>query len=173
MLTIGLLFEDYVTRGQVGSGYGREIGSGLGGVLGGLGLGALGFFGAGGFANPIGGLAFAVPAVIGALGGGAAGNIIGSKVGSKMISNPDQPADFSNKWHRLGYVWDEGPRVQWNDILSSYNAKNRQAQALKRMGYDDVAVHSATNPGFDKNGVPNATPGSVALSDPVHRVVNR
>ncbi len=176
MLTTSLLFEDYVTRGQVGSGFGRSIGSGLGAIAGGLGLGALGFYGIGGFDTPtpeLVPLAITLPSIVGALGGGAAGNIVGSKIGSKVISEPDKPADFGNKWHRWGYVTDEGPRVQWSDILSSYNAKSRQAKALRRMGYDDIAIHSAINPGLDKNGIPNETPQSVALTEPIKPVVNK
>lgn len=174
MLTISLLFEDYVTRGQVGSGYGRAIGPGVGALLGGLGLGAIGYgLSDGNIDNPDTMFSIAAPAVAGTIIGGLAGNPIGAKIGSKIISDPDKPADFGNKWHRWGYVSDEGPRVEWRDFLTSYNAKNRQAQALKRMGYDDYAIHSATNPGYDKNGIPNATPQSVALTEPIKRVVNK
>ena len=174
MLTISLLFEDYVTRRQIGSGYGRGFGPGVGALLGGIGLGALGYgLSDGNLDNPDTMLSIAAPAVAGTIIGGFAGNPIGAKVGSKMISNPDAPADFNNKWHRWAYVTDEGPRVEWRDFLTSYNAKNRQAQALKRMGYDDYAIHSAMNPGYDKNGIPNATPQSVALTEPIKHVINK
>jgi len=174
MLTITMLLEDYVTRGQVGSGFGRAIGTGLGALTGGIGLGALGYLMSdGNFEDSSTALATAIPAMIGAVGGSMGGNILGSRVGSKMISNPDQPADFGNKWHRWGYVTDEGPRIEWKDFLSSYNAKSRQANALRRMGYDDIAIHSAINPGVDRNGIPNESPGSVALTDPARKVINK
>lgn len=174
MLAVTILLEDYVTRGQVGSGFGRAIGPGVGALLGGLGLGAIGYgLSDGNFGNPDTMLSIAAPAIAGSLIGGLTGNPIGAKIGSKMISNPDKPADFGNKWHRWGYVNDEGPRIEWGDFLTSYNAKQRQAQALKRMGYDDIAIHSAINPGIDRNGIPNETPGSVALTDPIKRVVNK
>ena len=174
MLTFNLLLEDYVTRGQVGSGWGRAPGALLGGLAGGLGLGALTF----GLANDTYGnhdaaALAAIPAAIGAIGGMFGGSAIGGKIGSKLISNPDAPADFGNKWHRWGYVNDEGMRLEPGDILSSYNTKQRQANALRRMGYDNVAIQSAINPGFNHNGVPNATPQGVALTEPSKRVVNK
>ena len=174
MLTTSLLFEDYVTRRQVGSGIGRAIGPGVGALLGGLGLGAIGYgLSDGNIDNPDTMLSITAPSVAGTIIGGLAGNPIGAKVGSKMISNPDKPADFGNKWHRWGYVNDEGSRVEWNDFLAPYNVKNRQAQALKKMGYDDYAINSAINPNYDKNGIPNTTPYSVALTNPTKRVENK
>ena len=174
MLTVSLLFEDYVTRGQVGSGFGRLIGSGLGAIGGGLGLGALGYHLSGGdFNNPGTAVATALPALAGVLGGALGGNVIGSRVGAKVISNPEAAADFGNKWHRYGYIEDETNKIEPRDFLTSYNRKQRQANALRRMGYDETAINSAINPGYDPNGIPNATPQSVALTEPTTKVINK
>ncbi len=174
MLTFNLLFEDYVTRGQVGSGWGRSIGSGIGALVGGLGLGALGYgMSDGNLDNPATVISTTVPALAGILAGGISGNPIGGRIGAKVISNPEAPADFKNKWHRWGYVTDEGSRIEARDLLTSYNRKQREATALKRMGYDDQAIQSAINPGYNKQGMPNATPQSVALTEPIKKVINK
>ena len=169
MLTVTMLFEDYVTRGQVGSGFGRIPGTILGSIGAGVGLGALGYgLSDGNFENPKTTGSVMIPAAIGSIAGLFGGNALGGKLGSKMISNPDAPADFKNKWHRWGYVTDEGMRMEPRDFLSLYNKLNRQGQALKRMGYDDFAVQSAINP-----GVMMTTAGDIALSEPAKRVVNK
>ncbi len=174
MLNVSLIFEGYVTRGQVGSGFGREIGAGLGALGGGLGLGALGYaLSNGNFEDPSTLLATWAPATIGALGGALGGNVLGSRVGAKVISNPEAAADFSNKWHRYGYLSDESNKIEPRDFLTSYNRKQRQANALKRMGYDQLAIQSAINPGYNKNGIPNATPTSIVLTEPTRKVVNK
>lgn len=174
MLTVTMLLEDYVTRGQVGSGFGRIPGTILGGLGGGIALGGLGYaLSSGDFTDSSTAAMTAIPAVIGSIGGLFGGNALGAKIGSKLISNPDAPADFGNKWHRWGYVNDEGMRIEPRDFLSSYNARNRQAQALKRMGYDDYAIMSAVNPSYTPQGVPTTTAQGVALTEPTTKVVNK
>lgn len=176
MLTTSLLFEDYVTRRQVGSGIGRTAGSGLGALIGGIG-GAIGMgMLAHGMSNgdPNAMRNILLPgAILVSAGGGLLGNVIGSRIGSNVISNPNDPADFSKTSHRVGYINDEGMKIQLRDIFSPYNRRSRQANALRKMGYDDIAINAAVNPGYNPNGVPNATPFDVALTNPTKPVANK
>lgn len=84
-----MLYEEVVTRGQVGGGLGGFIGRPLGaipGLIGGLAVG-----------GPIGG-------AIGLGLGSAAGGQLGKLVGKNVISDPDKAADFSKVSHRIGHL---------------------------------------------------------------------
>lgn len=159
MLTCSMLFEnDTVARRQVGSGIGRFVGSGLGALGGAIGGYHLG--------NDLGGLLGAVPGIIigGGLGG-LSGNYLGSQVGKRVISRPNDPANFNKTFDRVGYYTDEDAQINPMDLISN-SRMQRQIKALKKMGYDPIAIQSAVNPGYDKNGIPNATPFGLVLSKP-------
>lgn len=105
MLNVSLIFEGYVTRGQVGSDLGGKIGAGLGAGLGalggGLGLGSLGYYlslSDDGSERPfalydtmnLGRKGMICGGLLGALGG----SVLGSRIGQKMGSNPESAARF-------------------------------------------------------------------------------
>lgn len=95
LLSVSVIFEDVVTRRQVGEGLGGMIGIPAGGLVG----SALGH----GIGSALG-----LPGEIGAsIGGGlglVGGSILGRKIGRENISNPDDPADFNKASHRIGHL---------------------------------------------------------------------
>ena len=89
MLSFSFIFEDVVTRRDIGQGMGGMIGRGLGGAG-----GAVSGFVLGG---PVG-------ALIGSKLGHSLGGQLGKYTGGVVISDPDKAADFEKASHRVGYL---------------------------------------------------------------------
>ena len=127
MLTFTLITEEIATRREVGRGLGGYTGSILGGLAGSL-------------AGGIGGMALSPndnDAIgIGALGGSILGTTlgrgIGKNIGQRVISNPDDPANFSKVSHRIGYL-DDPPK----NILGLESNPKDLEKRLDKIGYSD------------------------------------
>ena len=134
------LYEEAVTRGDIGAGIGGQTGRYVGALGGGL-LGGI----AGGIAGgPIG----IAPGVIAGMHlGTPLGGQLGRAMGGKIIDNPDAPADFSKASHRIGYLAraNTEPVAAIGDFLipgvgSVYGGlKNAISdEGAKRLGYDTI-----------------------------------
>ena len=127
MIVFSFLNEEAATRREVGSGLGGYAGSALGGITGAL-AGAFG-----GYAlSPNDDSATGVGALSGTVLGTALGRGIGKAVGQRMISNPDDPADFSKASHRIGYL-DNSPK----NILGLESNPKDLERRLDKIGYSD------------------------------------
>ena len=129
MLTFAL-YEDAVTRADVGRGLGGFIGRAAGATLG----AAAGIPG-----GPLG--------ILSGIGVGAAlGGQAGRFIGGKTISDPEKSADFSKASHRVGYL--ANPVTTWGAATDVVNPALTGAVNI----YNAVSDNGARRLGYQTGG---------------------
>ncbi len=129
MLSI-LMYEDVVTRGDIGRGMGGFLGRAAGGLAG----AALGIPG-----GPLG--------ILSGMGVGAAlGGQTGRFIGGKTISDPDKAADFTKASHRVGYL--ANPVTTWGAATDLVNPNLTGAVNI----YNAVSDNGARRLGYQTGG---------------------